>query len=407
MATQDARPVHVLVCFNVPEALRDLLQGLISYVRDQNRDWRLRCTNSLDEFFRLLKEIPTDGALTAMDRSEQARISAAGEAGLPVVNIVHDCHPLLPSVVSNERSTGRLAAQNLLGRGYRHFAYLGYDVPWSRERHRGFAEALGGAGRPCHVCPEFERATYYNFLDTSGAAARAQAWMASLPKPIAVLVCGDHYAATALEIWTAAGVRVPEDAAVMGVGNLMASCELAPVPLSSVAVDFPALGYHAARTLDGLMAGDAPPGTPFVVEPPGVITRRSTDAFMFDDEHVRAAMRIIHDRGTGGLTIKELLREVPVSRQWLDLQFKALVGHTPSREIRNLRLEYVRELLVNTDLSVQQITNRSGFTRIENLIRFFRQAYGVPPNVYRLEHGAHVLPVPKGAARSAITERGK
>jgi transcriptional regulator GlxA family with amidase domain len=45
----------------------------------------------------------------------------------------------------------------------------------------------------------------------------------------------------------------------------------------------------------------------------------------------------------------------------------------------------VRDLLVNADLPVQQIT--CGFSRAENLIRFFRDAYGSPPTAYRSKHG--------------------
>jgi LacI family transcriptional regulator len=49
-----------------------------------------------------------------------------------------------------------------------------------------------------------------------------------------------------------------------------------------------------------------------------------------------------------------------------------------------LRLERVRDLLLNSDLSVQQIAARCGFSRPENLTRFFREGYGVPPETYRI-----------------------
>jgi LacI family transcriptional regulator len=78
---------------------------------------------------------------------------------------------------------------------------------------------------------------------------------------------------------------------------------------------------------------------------------------------------------------------VPVSRRWLSERFKQVVGRTASQEIRRLRLERVRDLLLNTDLSVQQVATRCGFSRPENLTRFFRDNYGVPPETYRARGG--------------------
>ena len=101
-------------------------------------------------------------------------------------------------------------------------------------------------------------------------------------------------------------------------------------------------------------------------------------------------MRLIHDRAADGLGMKELLRRISVSRQWLDVQFKSLVGHTPSQEIRKVRLERVRHLLVYTDLSVQEISTVCGFSCVQNLVRAFRNAYGSPSSVHRSRHGSAV-----------------
>jgi LacI family transcriptional regulator len=176
---------------------------------------------------------------------------------------------------------------------------------------------------------------------------------------------------------------VPEDAAILGVDNRAALCELARVPISSMKQDFPRLGFEAARLLDRAISRQRMPAGPVLVQPCGVAARRSTEVLAFEDEHVAAAMRLIHERGAQGLSIKELLRLIPVSRKWLDLQFKALIGHTPSQEIRNLRLAHIRELLMNSDLSIRQISQRCNFSNSENLIRFFRRAEGLPPQQFR------------------------
>ena len=49
-----------------------------------------------------------------------------------------------------------------------------------------------------------------------------------------------------------------------------------------------------------------------------IVVRRSTDIFAFEDEHVAAAMRTIHERAGDGLGMKQLMNETTVSRKWLD-----------------------------------------------------------------------------------------
>jgi LacI family transcriptional regulator len=378
------RPVsksrEVVVGIRVPELLRDVLQGIVTYVRERRRPWHVRFVDA-DKIADLLRDDAPDGAITSEDDA-----TVAGGHELPIVNIIHDLYPTVPSVLADELTTGRTAAEYLIARGYREFAYVGIDARWSHRRYDGFAAALREAGFACHTLPSGTGRTHYDTLNGAHAANALQAWTAGLPKPLAVLVCTDHLAAAALEVWTAAGVRVPEDVAVLGVGNLIATCELARVPLSSVGVDFTGIGHRAARVLDSLMAGRRPPAKPPLLPPLGVVTRRSTDAFLFDDENVRAASRIINDRAAEGLTMKDLLRQIPVSRQWLDVRFKALVGRTMSEEIRRVRLARVRELLLNTDMPVQQIATSCGFSQVENLIRFFRDAHGTPPAAYRARH---------------------
>src|SRR5262249_23522532 len=150
--------------------------------------------------------------------------------------------------------------------------------------------------------------------------------------------------------------------------NLIGICELAPVPVSSVPQDFFTIGVEAARILDMMMSGGKlPRHAPKLIPPKPIIVRRSTNVFAFEDKEVAAAMRIIHEQGGHGLGMKQLLSAVGVSRTWLDCRFRALTGHTPSEEIRRVRLQRVRELLTETELSVQDIAQRCGFGSSENL----------------------------------------
>jgi LacI family transcriptional regulator len=118
-----------------------------------------------------------------------------------------------------------------------------------------------------------------------------------------------------------------------------------------------------------------------------VVVRRSTDFIAVENEQVAAAMRHISTTDADRLDMKGLLRQVGVSRQWLDRQFRREIGTTPSEEIRRQKLACARSLLLESHLSVQAVATRAGFTRGENLSRFFKEHMGISPREFRRRHG--------------------
>jgi LacI family transcriptional regulator len=54
--------------------------------------------------------------------------------------------------------------------------------------------------------------------------------------------------------------------------------------------------------------------------------------------------------------------------------------------IAGVRLARAKQLLVETDVSLAVIAERTGFSHVEYLCAAFRQAFGLPPGAYRREH---------------------
>ena len=54
--------------------------------------------------------------------------------------------------------------------------------------------------------------------------------------------------------------------------------------------------------------------------------------------------------------------------------------------IAGVRLQRAKQLLVESDLPLAVIANRTGFSHVEYLSAAFRQAFGSPPATYRREH---------------------
>jgi LacI family transcriptional regulator len=180
-------------------------------------------------------------------------------------------------------------------------------------------------------------------------------------------------------------VSVPDELAVLGVDNDELLCDLADPPLSSVIPDTRRTGYEAARLLEAMMAGERVPPVAHLVSPLGVATRQSTDVLATDDGDLSAAVRFIREHATEGIRVEDVLRAVPLSRRALEARFKQQLGRTPHQEVLRLRIERVKELLAETDLSLTAIAHRTGYAHVEYLSVAFKRETGVPPSVYRAQ----------------------
>jgi transcriptional regulator GlxA family with amidase domain len=60
-----------------------------------------------------------------------------------------------------------------------------------------------------------------------------------------------------------------------------------------------------------------------------------------------------------------------------------LTGLTPMEDLRQLRLEAARDLLLTTDLPLKAIAPRTGLGDEYHLSRLFRRAFGIAPGALR------------------------
>jgi LacI family transcriptional regulator len=377
-------PRRILVAFRITEALRDVLTGITAFAKQNGRTWQLLCADA-DEFEANLKHHRADGAITSIRPRFHKQIERLCRRRTPVVNMLHDLSPRLPSVLSDDRAIGRAGAEYLLARGFRRLAFIGVNTAWSRAREAGFTQAASAAGVEIGPAIEPLAIADFQFVSKVRALATLRRWVAKLPPRVAVMTACDFVARTLLDAAIAEGIQVPQRMAVLGVDNFHTICELSPVPLSSVAQDFERMGFEAAGLLDQLMNDAGTPQRKLVLIPPGRLhVRSSTDVLAFEDPSVVAAIEIIHAHAATGISMKQLMRQVPLSRRWLDERFRKLLGHTASREIQRRRLQYVRDLLEETDMPLRQIAARCQFSCAENFIRWFRAGVGVPPHTYRV-----------------------
>ena len=173
---------------------------------------------------------------------------------------------------------------------------------------------------------------------------------------------------------------------MVGVDNEELVCTLAHPRLSSVVPNARSIGYEAAALLDRLMKGEPLPTSPRLIPPTEVVARLSTDVTAIADPDVAAALRFIREHACEGIAVADVLSQVPVSRSVLQRRFRSLLGRSIHGMIAGVRLQHAKRLLLETDLPLSAIAQRTGFSHVEYLCAAFRQATGIPPGTYRRKH---------------------
>jgi LacI family transcriptional regulator len=301
----------------------------------------------------------------------------------------------VPVVCLDDDAAGAMAAEHLVGLGLKHFAFYGpaeapkypLDVrpPFTFQRRaRGYIQALRGRGFACDPC-EVDSATFYENLLSHAHHPPLIEWLDALPKPVGIFAVDDVHAHDLAEACREGGIGVPEQVAIIGVNNDELLCESAWPPLTSVECNFARMGYHAARLLERLMAGeaiaDAERLTMFA--PIRVQQRMSTNVTAVEQPSVAEAIHYIRLHACDPCSIEDVTAATTISRRALERQFQSAMGRTLHDEITRVRMETARRLLLQPELPIDEIAARCGFSAIQSFNRFFRQTLGLTPAAFR------------------------
>jgi len=369
---------------------RAMLRGVVRYAR-LHGPWRFYVTPG--DFEQALPQMKKWGGTGIIARIETPQIARAIVAArLPTIALdVSQSVPLavpeiarFSEIASDSKAAAHLAAEHLLERGFRNYAFAGEARRlWSLNREEGFRERLTEAGfEPIvYKCPQQRR----NGSWESEQASLAK-WIERLPKPVGLMACNDDRGRQVLDACRAAAVMVPHEVAVVGVDNDELLCELADPPLSSVALNAEAGGYRAAALLDEMMRGKVKKPQRLVVEPTHVVQRRSTEATAVADEEVAAALHLIHQHAAEQFGVDDIVHCLEISRRALELKFRNTIGRTPYDELQRVRLLRAKRLLMETDFTIPKVAALSGYGSGAYLAQVFRKDVGMTPAQFRRSH---------------------
>ena len=195
--------------------------------------------------------------------------------GTALVMIDRDDHPSVKChrVLTDDEQVGQLATSHLLDLGRRAIAHIGGPaIVHAKRRERGWREALRARG----IKPSEDWIVRGGFMESEGYRAMKRL-LTVRPKIDAVFAANDPSAIGAMKAMWEAGLRVPEDVAVVGVGDI-ALGDLLRVPLTTVGWSRKDQGRHAAELLLNGLDDDPTSEPQRIIIPPRLIVRESSGA---------------------------------------------------------------------------------------------------------------------------------
>ncbi len=358
---------------------RMILAGIVRYSKI-NGPWQLY--GQPRHFVRPMPDPRTwigDGAI-AMCATPQIR-DEYRSVPYPVVNVSAMRRDVaLPTVVPDNIAVGRIAAKHLLDRGFRRFAFFGpISHGYAFDRRVGVLEMLSTLGLTCDSFePEYgPDGNWEQMIEHIVLALKR------LTLPIAIIAANDEAAMVLLDAIHHGELRCPEDVAVVGADNDSLAGELSVPSLSSVDVNAFQVGYRAAELLDTLMRGQAAPTSPILIPPAGVVARQSSDMLSLDDPLLRRAVAFIRQSFRTGISVEQVAEHADCSRRALELRFKQHLNRSPADEIRRVQIDTAKQLLIETDLPLDDVAERAGLGSLRQLAIVFRKNVGTSPSDFR------------------------
>ncbi len=98
------------------------------------------------------------------------------------------------------------------------------------------------------------------------------------------------------------------------------------------------------------------------------------------------AKSLVREFYSSGITLEETAQKLNITPEYLSTQFRQEVGETFSTYLRNFRIAKAKELLLGTELKLQQIAQQVGYTDAKYFSQVFKKTTGMLPGEYRQNH---------------------
>jgi LacI family transcriptional regulator len=363
--------------------LERIVNGIVSYARE-NAQW-IYITNPETHYMTVesLKGWKGDGVIGLLNTKKDLQV--AEELACPVVNVSGVFEDTdFPSVRTDYQKVGAMAAEHILKRGFKRFAYYGVKRVWyADEIARGFKKVTDTRSEEFYRfdgVSSFEKKTNWDF-----GVEMLEAWLLSLPKPIALMTPHDPRGVRLIQVAQQAGIKIPEEIAVISANNGETTCEFCKPSLTSVDRNDGEVGFEAAHLLHQLIKDKKKTGDEkIVIQPKEVVIRHSTDIFNVEDERLKEVVKFIQDNNDQNFNVADICQHIGKSRRWLEQCFAENLNQSPNQYLSEQRVEKAKVLLLDKKkYKLAAVATLCGFGGSTQLNRVFKKHVGQSPKEFR------------------------
>ncbi|APZ91096.1 helix-turn-helix domain-containing protein [Fuerstiella marisgermanici] len=344
----------------------DLLVGVFNHVQNAAQ-------------FSAPLEWGADGIICCLDGATQTDINSLLAVGLPTVNVGSVVEGM-PSVTVSPTSIVGLLAEHILAinptkiivaADVGHRLLVSNVYAWGRTNGRP-VHWLNVSRQPRDLL-HLEPVPVPEFLPLVSSASG----------PIAIIAANDCVADYIDRISGALPELVENQLTIFSARD-SPQCVLSGRAISAVVAPDRQLGFEAASVLSRMLHGKPISGGVSHVNATEFRDRKLPVAAS-DDSLVPIALEYIRQHAATGITVGDVMDFLQwrLSRVTFERHFRCAVGSAPGEEIRRLRLEHAKELLLTTKASIAEISGHCGFESVSGFSTFFRNGTNASPSEFR------------------------
>ena len=284
--------------------------------------------------------------------------------------------------MSDDEGIGRRGAEHFISMGkFRSYAFIPVptDDGWSVGHCKGFVEKLESENKKVEIFNMHKEAlklTNSSKINSAVYVEILKKWLVQIPKPAAIMTACDWIGLKLIAAARSAGIKIPSQVSIIGVGNLSIIDELSVPSLTSIEVDHENEGLNAAILLSRFLNKSEKKNLKVIRSKTIKLIERESTNFVIPASHIiDKALDYITNHATHKITIDSVAHHLNISRRLLDMRFKQFHNKTIGETIIEIRLNEVRKKLLTTSLPIKHIAKIYGFNNLQYLKILFKKHF--------------------------------
>ena len=253
MRTKKTNLIGVIVPKISTETAPRVVEGISDELNANGYDMLIANTNlSIDkeiEYLKMFKNNNVDGVIFMATKVTEEHLKVMDEIKVPIVVVAQNIEEY-PSVYNDDYNAARSVVNYIIKKGYKDIGFIGVyeeDISVGYERKRGFLDELNQHG----IIINKDLIKIGDFSVESGYAL-AEELMEGKSKPECIFAVTDNIATGAIEYLKKNKYKIPEDVAVISIGNSKIARLIEP-RLTTVHYHYKTAGVEAANILLGML----------------------------------------------------------------------------------------------------------------------------------------------------------